>query len=178
MTKAPVEIVTDRMVLRRAGDADLADLAAMHADRRVMKTLGGLQDEEQTRAGLEKVKAHWDEHGFGLYVMRTASDGRFLGRCGLRHVEIDGAAEVEVGWSVVADEWGKGYATEAAARNLEVAFGELGLADVVAFTLPFNAASRRVMEKLGFAYEKDVWWYELPHVLYRIHGTAAESERP
>ena len=47
-------------------------------------------------------------------------------------------------------------------------FEELGLDNVVSFTLPSNDASRRVMEKLGFCYEKNCWYAELPHVLYRL----------
>jgi RimJ/RimL family protein N-acetyltransferase len=165
---APEEIRTERLVLHRLSAGDLDDLVAMHADRRMMKTLGGLQDETQTRAGLASNIAHWDEHGFGLYSVRNPSDGRFWGRCGLRHVHVDDADEVEIGWAIVADQWGNGYATEAARANLDLAFGTLGLHDIVSFTLPYNDPSRRVMEKLGFLYEKDCWHAELPHVLYRL----------
>lgn len=59
---------------------------------------------------------------------------------------------------------------------LEVAFTRLDLADVVAFMLPSNKASRRVIEKVGGSYERDIVHTELPHVLYRIRrdGYAAE----
>ena len=164
---APAELATERLRLRRPSLDDSADLVRMHDDIAVMKTLGGRQDEAQTRRGLELAIDLWDEHGFGGYVLR-GEDGRFIGRCGPRRVEIDGAWEVEVGWAVVAAEQNKGYATEAAQRCVRLAFEELGLQDLVSFTLPFNTPSRRVMGKLGFVYEKDCWYKELPHVLYRL----------
>ena len=174
--RAPEELRTKRLRLRRVDDADLDDLVRMHADPRVMKTLGGLQDEARTREGLAKMRAHWADHGFGLYILRARDDGRFVGRCGLRHTEVDGEQEVEVGWSIVADEWGKGYATEAAREQVGLAFGELGFENIVSFTLPFNTASRRVMEKLGFGYEKECWYADLPHVLYRLHAIDGAPE--
>jgi len=173
---APDELRTERLVLRRPVDSDLPDLVAMHDDMRMMKTLGGRQDAEQTRAGLEAMLAYWEQHGFGHYIVTERGTGRFLGRCVLRRMVIDGAEEPEIGWSIVADEWGRGYATEAARAIMRVAFDTLGFESLVAVTLPFNDRSRRVMEKLGFAYEKDCWHAELPHVLYRLHGSAAEPD--
>ncbi|MHC4940630.1 MAG: GNAT family N-acetyltransferase [Planctomycetota bacterium] len=161
------ELVTERLHLRRPTLDDLPDLFRMHDDLRVMKTLGGRQDEAHTRHGLEMAIDHWERHGFGGYMLRT-DDGRFVGRCGLRRVEIDGASVVEVGWAVVYEEQNKGYATEAARRCVHLAQHDLGIDDLVSFTLPFNTPSRRVMEKLGFVYEKDCWYKDLPHVLYRL----------
>ena len=64
--------------------------------------------------------------------------------------------------------WGEGFATEVGQAALDVAFGPLNLDDVVAFTLPHNGASRRVMEKLGFEYEKTAPYKVYgDHVLYR-----------
>ena len=66
------------------------------------------------------------------------------------------------------ERWSQGIATELGAASLEVAFGPLALPDVVSFTLPDNLASRRVMEKLGFRFERDTVYAGLPHVLYRL----------
>jgi ribosomal-protein-alanine N-acetyltransferase len=82
-------------------------------------------------------------------------------------VEIEGHPEVELGYRVAAAWWGRGIATEMASALVAVARDRLGLADLVAFTLPYNLASRRVMEKAGFTYERDIEWAALPHVLYR-----------
>ncbi len=63
---------------------------------------------------------------------------------------------------------GSGLATELARASVDVAFGPLELEQIVAFTPPDNVASRRVMEKAGFAYERDILHVGLPHVLYKL----------
>jgi len=140
----------------------------MHIDPRMMATLGGLRDRDQSRGDLDRMMQHWDEHGFGLYFVRDAEDARFLGRAGLKTVHVNDRDEVEIGWSVVADEWGRGLATEAARRLVDLAFGQLGLGDIVSFTLPHNGASLRVMDKLGMQYERDGEYAGVPHVFYRL----------
>ena len=60
---------------------------------------------------------------------------------------------VEIGWRLARGYWGRGYATEAAEVALAHAFGPLGRREVVAFTVPGNAASRRVMEKISMRYD-------------------------
>ena len=78
---------------------------------------------------------------------------------------------MEIGWAVVPERWGEGLGTELARASVAVAFGELGLDTVVAFTQPGNAASRRVMEKAGFVFERDFAHAGLPHVLYRLRAS-------
>ena len=128
--------------------------------------------EEETRRSLRRHLDHWDRHGYGLWIFRDRADGRFVGYCGLKHTEAGGKDEVELAYAVMADDWGRGLATEMAEAVLRVGFEHLGLAEVVCFTLTTNRASRRVMEKAGFRYERDIVHVGLPHVFYRL--TAAE----
>jgi RimJ/RimL family protein N-acetyltransferase len=79
--------------------------------------------------------------------------GTLVARGGPKCAHLAGRDEAEIGWTVVPERWDRGLATELGAASLEIAFGPLGLADVVSSTLPDNHASRRVMERLGFAYE-------------------------
>jgi ribosomal-protein-alanine N-acetyltransferase len=83
---------------------------------------------------------------------------------------VGGRDEVEIAWAVAPERWGQGYATELGAAAVRVAFADLGLASVVAYTTPGNRASLRVMEKLGFEYEREVVHANLPHVLYRLQS--------
>ena len=91
-----------------------------------------------------------------------------MGRAGLRNTRIGGNEEIELAYALAADYWNRGLATEMAREILKIAFERLGLTDIVSFTLPTNLASRRVMEKVGFEYERDVLRAGAPHVLYRI----------
>ncbi len=80
-----------------------------------------------------------------------------------------GGPGVEVGWAVASDCWRRGYATEAGAEAVRIGFEDLGLDELVSFTLVDNVASQGVMKKLGFVYERDVEHVGLPHVLYRLY---------
>jgi RimJ/RimL family protein N-acetyltransferase len=161
---------TERLVAERV-HADHHDaLVALLGDPRVGATLGGTLDPAGVSAFLAANVEHWERHGFGQWIWREKATGDVVARGGLQHVHVGGGDEVEVGWAVAADRWGEGFATELGAAAVRAGFGALGLASLVSFTLPDNRASRRVMEKLGFAYEGDIEHAGLPHVLYRLRA--------
>jgi RimJ/RimL family protein N-acetyltransferase len=108
---------------------------------------------------------HWEAHGWGPWVVEDG--GAFAGRAGLNTTRVDGAQAVELAWALVGAAQGRGLATRAALAAVAEARA-LGLGEVVSFTLPDNVASRRVMEKAGLAFERDITHAGLPHVLYRL----------
>jgi RimJ/RimL family protein N-acetyltransferase len=169
---ALAQIQTPRLLLSWMRADDLDDLATMYSNPQVMATLGGVRSAAQTAEYLERAILHWEEHGFGWWMARDLQTGQFAGRGGLRHATVDGRAEIELGYGFMPEFWGRGLATELARESVRVGFEVLHLAELVCFTLPTNAASRRVMEKAGFRYERDIVHAELPHVLCRM--TAAE----
>src|SRR5262245_46409646 len=163
---------TARLAATRRSAADYDDLRRLHQDPRAMATLsadGQPLAAEQTRASLDKSLAHWEEHGFGIWTFRDLADGAFVGYCGLHRVVVEGRAEVELLYALLPAYWGRGLASEMAAAVLAIGFERLGLADVVAYTLTTNRASRRVIEKAGFSYEREFVHVGLPHVLYRLN---------
>lgn len=117
----------------------------------------------ECEATLARKVAHWAAHGFGASLGFV--DARCVGWSILQHARVSGRSEVEIGWAVVSDMWGRGIATELGRHALASA-GEAGFERVVAFTRPDNFASRRVMDKLGLRYERDIEHAGLPHVLY------------
>jgi ribosomal-protein-alanine N-acetyltransferase len=158
-------------------------LSVLHHDERVMATLGGIRSDEETRAFLDHKTGHWARFGYGMWMFNHRATGEFVGRGGLQKIVIGGNLEIEVGYTLRADYFGQGYGTEMARGIVDVATRELGLSDLVAFTLPDNAASRRVMEKSGFAYERTLMHEGEEHVLYRLvppaetTGSASPSPR-
>jgi [ribosomal protein S5]-alanine N-acetyltransferase len=164
---APAEVHTDRMVLRRPVADDLDELAALLGDARVGRWLGGVADRARTAEMLERWIAHWDAHRFGLWSARDRDSGALVGRGGLSVLLVDGGADIEAGWTIAADRWGEGLATELGAAAIEVAEQDLRVERLVSLTLHDNLASRRVMQKLGFSHARDVTHAGLPHVLYR-----------
>ena len=123
---------------------------------------------------LERDIQHWRQHHWGPWVVR--SGGAFAGRAGLNWTEVEGRREVELAWSIVPSFHGHGLATWAARRGLESA-RSLRLQRVVALTLVDNVASRRVMEKAGLIYERDLLHVGLPHVLYAASPAHESSVR-
>jgi RimJ/RimL family protein N-acetyltransferase len=170
VSSAIEHLATERLRLDRLRASDEADMCRMHAEASVMRTLGGLRSEEQTRDYLQKNLEHWEQHGYGLWILRSRDGGRFIGRSAIRHVHVGG--NDELGYGLMPEHWGRGFATEAARALVKHAFASLGLATLVAFTLTDNRASRRVMIKAGGAYERDVVHAGQPHVLYRFSPSA------
>jgi len=111
--------------------------------------------------------AHWEDHGFGPWVLEAGDSGEFAGRGGLAWTSIEDIAEVELPWSIEPRLHGHGLATEAATAAIAWA-REIGLERVVALTLPANVASQRVAEKAGFEQDGECEHAGLPHLLFRL----------
>jgi ribosomal-protein-alanine N-acetyltransferase len=164
---APEIVTTPRLRGERLGPEHQAVMELILGDPRVGRTMGGVLTAEQVTEQLALATHEWERNGFGYWMFFDAATGAPAGRGGLSPAEFDGQPEVEVGWTVVPERWGQGLATELGAAALQVA-ADLGLDDIVAFTLPDNVPSRRVMEKLGFVYEKTAPYKVYgDHVLYR-----------
>ena len=148
-------------------------LAQILTDPRVARTLGGVPSPDALAGMGARQAAHWTAHGFGSWLWRDRGSGAVVARGGLHHLLVGGRAEIEVEWVVDADRWGEGLASELGGAAVAHALGPLGLAELVALTLPANFASRRVMEKLGFAREEvHVCHADRDQVLYRLRADA------
>jgi ribosomal-protein-alanine N-acetyltransferase len=172
-------IRTARLCLRPWRDEDIEPFAALNGDARVMEFYPALLTRAETEARLEKVRAHFAEHGFGMWVVEENGGASFAGVVGLTVPDFVAPFTpcVDVGWRLAAAYWGRGYATEAARAALEFGFGALGLREIVAMTTVANVRSRRVMEKLGMRHDPaDDFLHPSipeghpirPHVLYRL----------
>ena len=143
---------TERLILRAWRPDDRPAFAALNADPEVMRWIG--DGTPLDRAGsdrlVDRIEAQWTARGFGLWALQERSGG-LVGFAGLTVPWFLPAVlpAVEVGWRLARPAWGQGYATEAARAALAHAFGELGLAEVIATIFPDNARSVRVAEKLG-----------------------------
>jgi RimJ/RimL family protein N-acetyltransferase len=173
----PGRIETERLVGERLEPRHLSELCKVLLDPLVLGTLLPGGKPPPTRADVEESLAasieHWEHYGFGLWLLRDRATGAAVGRGGLVYTNAPELEGVEVAWAIVSERWGEGLATELARAAVEKGFGALALRELIALTLPYNHASRRVMEKSGFSYDRDVAHAGLPHVLYRQASTEA-----
>ena len=146
----PVALSNDRILLRGWRDEDRPAFAAMNADPRVMEFFMEPLDQAQSDVLVDRIQAHFAEHGFGLWAVEVPGVARFVGFAGLAVPRFTAHFTpcVEIGWRLAAEHWGRGFATEAARLVLAQAFGQLALPEVVSFTTTANRRSRAVMERL------------------------------
>ena len=178
-SQLPSEIQTERLLLRRWREGDREPFAALNADPRVVEFLPGPLTREESNQRAERIEAHFAEHGFGLWAVEVRAGAPFIGFVGLAVPKFEAAFTpcVEIGWRLAAEHWGRGYATEGARAALAFGFEQLRLTEIVSYTVPANARSRRVMEKIGMTRNpaEDFDHPLLPaghplrrHVLYRL----------
>jgi RimJ/RimL family protein N-acetyltransferase len=157
---------TERLTAERLNASHLADLVALHLDPDVSRYLGGVRSAEATAAYLAVNIAHWDRHGFGLWVLRTRS-GEFAGRAGIRHLACDDTNEIELAYTLKRSLWGQGLATEIANALTTIARSQLQLPSLLGLVAVANGASRRVLEKAGFSLERYAMYHGEEVALYR-----------
>jgi RimJ/RimL family protein N-acetyltransferase len=122
-------------------------LAAPMADEATARFLGGIASRDVTWRGLMTMIGAWHASGVSMFSVVDKASGRWVGRLGPWMPE--GWPGSEVGWAIVRDCWGRGYATEGAAAAMDFAFNRLGWADVIHAIAPDNVASQQVARKLG-----------------------------
>lgn len=172
------ELRTDRLLLRRWRDSDLAPWAELNADPEVREHLGELLTPEQSAASVARFEKGFEERGYGWFAVEVADTGRFIGFAGLDPVD-EGFAftGVEIGWRLSRQAWGHGYATEAALAVLDFGFRTLALPEILAVTTATNVRSQAVMRRIGMTSDPaddfdDPDFPEgplRPNVLFRIH---------
>ena len=146
-----LNLTTDRLRLRPWRDSDFAAFAALNADPRVMEYFPNTLSRDESDAKCVRIKQHFDRRGFGMWAVEAVGVADFIGVTGLVVPDFDLPFTpcIEVGWRLAYEHWGRGYATEAARAAVDYGFSELHADEIVAYTVPHNRRSRRVMEKLG-----------------------------
>jgi len=142
-----IRIETDRLILRPTMAEDFEGWAALMGDEENSRHIGGPQPRAVAWRGFLSMAGAWTIQGFGMFSVIEKSSGRWIGRlgpwCPL------GWPGTEVGWGLLRDTWGKGYAPEGAVAAIDWAFDKLGWTDVIHTIAPDNIASQVVARKLG-----------------------------
>ena len=164
---------TKRLTAERLNESHLADLVALHQDPEVSRYIGGVRSAEATKAYLDVNMAHWDQHRFGLWALRTC-DGAFAGRAGIRHLMVDDIDEIEIFYAFKREFWGQGFASEIATALTDVGLSHFELPSLIGIVYVGNGASRRVLERSNYLLERSTMRHGEDVVIYR----KAKAARP
>lgn len=148
---------TERLVVRTWSLDDALDGFKIWSDPEVMRYVGtGKPNKsvDETRAWLGRMIAHQERHGFCFWAVLDKESGQVIGSCGMAY-QLDGGLPVEFGYTLARSFWGRGLATEAAGACLRYAFERLRLPELDAAVDSLNIASQRVLEKIGFVYQRE-----------------------
>ncbi len=161
-------IETDRLFLRMFEAKDLEAVYALFNDSEVQKYLSpkNRRTRRQLEVLLEKNFRYWNDKGFGLWCVTEKRIGEMIGYCGFQR--FDKSEDVEIVFGFLKENWGRGFATEAATACLKFGFEKLYFKKIFAATNPENIASLRVLEKTEMTFLKKEFHYEMETVIYSI----------
>ncbi|AFY81499.1 GNAT family N-acetyltransferase [Oscillatoria acuminata] len=159
---------TKRLILREMTPHDVDDLLEILSDPETMQFYPQRFDHKMTQAWIERNIQRYAQDGFGLWALIFKENGKLIGDCGLVVQEVEGIEEIEIGYHIRRDLWGKGLATEAAQACRYFGFGQLGFNQLISLINPANIASRRVAEKNGMKLIKEIEWRNQPTCVYTI----------
>jgi RimJ/RimL family protein N-acetyltransferase len=142
-----LQIETPRLLLRPPRIEDFDAWAALLADAEASHFIGGPQPRALAWRGLMVMAGAWHLQGFAMFSVIEKETGRWIGRLGPWFPE--GWPGTEIGWGLVRDRWGRGYATEGAAAAMDWAFSTLEWTEAIHSIAPDNHASQAVARKLG-----------------------------
>lgn len=142
-----IRVETERLILRPTRPEDFEGWAALMGDEENSRHIGGPQPRAVAWRGFLSMAGAWAMQGYGMFsVIEKASD-RWIGRLGPWCPE--GWPGTEVGWGLLRDTWGNGYAIEGAIAAIDWAFAHLGWSEVIHTIVPDNTASQHVARRLG-----------------------------
>ena len=155
-----LQLETPRLTLRRWQEDDRAPFAAMNADPTVMRYFAAPLTRTESDEAIERYRAAFNRDGFSFFAAILRDTGEFVGTIGLQIMRdvVPNLPQpaVEIGWRLTRAGQGRGLATEGATAIVNLAFGELGLKEIVAVTAIPNQPSRHVMEKLGMKHRPEL----------------------
>jgi len=166
-----MDLETPRLKLEPYDDSHYEGLRVMDSDAGVMRYITGgiVKTPEETWEGIRRVQARWEKYNFSWWAIREKSSGVIVGAACLQHLANVEGAPLEIGWRLVPEHNGKGYATEAAQAIVDYAAEQVGATYLVAVADPENIPSQRVMQRLGMTYKAIEQHYDVPCVVYELN---------
>ena len=159
---------TERLALRRFRRDDVDAIFAIIGDDVAMQYYPKTFNRSDAVQWIERNLRRYREHGYGLFAVTLKGSDDVVGDCGVIKQDVEGETRLEVGYHFRRDQWGNGYATEAARACMGLAFHAFGADKIISLIRPENVPSRRVAERNGMQLERQVTHYGLPHLVYAM----------
>ncbi|HVO82376.1 MAG TPA: GNAT family N-acetyltransferase [Terriglobales bacterium] len=169
-------IETPRLRLRDFIAEDADALARILSDPETMRYYPAPFDRQGVEDWIQRNLRRYSNDGFGLWAMILKESGELIGNCGLIKQTVDGIEEIEIGYHLRRDHWGRGLATEAARAVRDYGFATLGVDRLISLIRPQNIPSRRVAERNGMKLWKEVLWRDLEHCVYAVQRADVQPE--
>lgn len=167
-----VIVETPRLLLREFSPDDVGALAEILGDTRVMEfSANGPCTEDDTRQFIDWCLDSYRNHGFGQWAVVDRLSRAVIGFCGLSHVELDGAQEIEIGYRLAPIVWGQGLASEAAKAASEYGFSYCHIDSIIAIIATRHVVSACVAEKVGFGIDTHTKYRGWDVCIYRKRRT-------
>ena len=174
-----IAIRTERLILRTWNNNDVCDYYSINSDPKVIEFLLKTSSVDEIKEFIHSMNEQFHALGFTLFAVEEKTTGELIGFIGLNSPKWVAPFTpcVEIGWRLSSACWGKGYATEGALAVLDYGFNHCDLKEILAWTVPENLRSIRVMEKIGMKHDIDGYFNHpmvpdghalLKHVLYKI----------
>ena len=178
-TKSATEsfvLQTARLSLRRFRPDDAEAIFAIIGDDIAMQYYPKTFNRSDAVQWIERNLRRYREHGYGLFAVTLKGSPDVIGDCGVIKQDVEGETLLEVGYHLRRDQWGHGYATEAARACMGLAFHSYGADKVISLIRPENVPSRRVAERNGMKLERQAIHYGQPHLVYAMKREQFEQD--
>lgn len=167
----PLKLEISRLLLRPNVERDIDHWTRFMSSEACLEYFPAYQQgnpEDHATKWIEKQIGNYDAGKYGMLSVIEKDTGAYVGQCGLLHQSIDGAEELEIGYSLLHYMWGKGYATEAGLALKNWAFDHQLVPSLISIIHRDNDGSKKVAKRLGMTMEKELTWKELPISIYRV----------
>lgn len=147
----PYLFTSSRLGFRNWTEADLDRFSELNANPKVMEFFPATLDRLESAALMDRLQNQFAERGYTYFATEVKKTGKCIGFIGLSYQDYPAAftPAVDIGWRLIPEAWGKGYASEGGRSCLDYAFGRLSLDRIVSVCPRWNINSERVMQRIG-----------------------------
>jgi RimJ/RimL family protein N-acetyltransferase len=165
-------IKTERLTLRQMDFHDEDNLMKIFSDPIAMRFYPSTKTREDAKKWIQWNLNNYEKHNSGLWICEYKENGDFVGMCGIVPQIVDEQHEMEIGYLLVREHWGKGLATEAAKASRDFGFNVLGLNRLISMIYKPNTPSIRVAERVGMTFEKETLIRGRETLIYSIEKSS------